>query len=275
MQNVITLKIPHPFGSMRGGNIESYHSTAYHYDNASRSGADCLVIQRTLAGFAFFKDARGRTLVPAGHVMLFTHREPSSYGYPEEATEPYRLQFISLNHHGITPLFQRLRHDFGSVLRLPPGSEPDALFTEIYTRYHEHTFLDRFHEAELIHRLLLCLYRAQVTATRIHDPVEFGYHQLRNTYRRPTNLKEIAARCGISREHFIRAFTRRYGEAPGGYLRRLRLEHAQAMLQTTELPVHIVALASGFASPTTFSRAFRLHFGVPPLARRDHPSRFR
>ena len=31
--------------------------------------------------------------MPPGHVLLFSHREPTTYGYPPGATEPYRLRY--------------------------------------------------------------------------------------------------------------------------------------------------------------------------------------
>jgi AraC-like DNA-binding protein len=107
-------------------------------------------------------------------------------------------------------------------------------------------------------------YREQVAATQIHDPIEYGHHYLRDHFRSPLNLKEVAARCGVSREHFIRAFGKRYGETPGGLMRRLRLEHARRILGATQLPVQDVALASGFADANTFCRAYRNRYGATP-----------
>jgi len=103
-----------------------------------------------------------------------------------------------------------------------------------------------------------------VHETHTTDPIEFGYHYLRNHFRSPVNLKIVAAKCGISREHFIRQFSARFAEAPGAMLRRLRLEHADAMLSGTELTVEDVALASGFTNPNSFGRAYRLRFGRSP-----------
>ena len=47
-------------------------------------------------------------------------------------------------------------------------------------------------------------------------------------------------------------------------LRRLRLEHADAMLAATQQTVEDVALASGFTSANSFSRAYRQKFGHSP-----------
>ena len=82
------------------------------------------------------------------------------------------------------------------------------------------------------------------------------------------NLKTIAEKRGVSREHFIRQFSSRYGEPPGLKLRRLRLSHAHAMLSATELSVEDIALASGFTSPNSLGRSYRAMFGHSPRGKR-------
>lgn len=256
------------FSYVRVAADEARSSAHYRFENIGREAPASFVIQRTIAGAAFFADAAGRRLVPVGLAMLFTHAEPTSYGYPPEATEPYRLRFLSFSPGDLKPLFDRLRRDFGAVVRMPENTEATTLFNEIVRRYQQRQFRDRLEQSELLHRLLLALYRDQVQETRQTDPVEFGHHYLQNHFRSPINLKGVAEKCGVSREHFIRQFTGRYRESPGVVLRRLRLEHARAMLLSTQLSVQDVALASGFTSSNTFCRAYRARFGQSPGERR-------
>ena len=256
------------FASVRvAGEEEHTPATKYFWDNRQRSQEvwDVLTIQRTVAGTGFFRDAQGTHLVPQGQAMLFSHHEPTSYGYPPNATEPYRLRFLQIwPAPTFVPLFAQLRRDFGSIASMPDQSEAAALFNEAFTRYVKRTFHDRFHESQLLHDMLTAIYREQVQKTHTTDPIEFGYHYLRNHFRSPVNIKIVAAKCGISREHFIRQFGERFDEAPGTMLRRLRLEHAEAMLSATRMTVEDVALASGFTNPDSFGRAYRLKYGRNP-----------
>jgi AraC-like DNA-binding protein len=254
---------------------ERHTSPTYGWDNSRRNGDNHLVVQYTLEGAAFFRDAGGERLVPAGSAMLFTLKEPSSYGYPPGAAEPYRHRFVAFSPAAsVWPIFQQLRTDFDSIVAMPLKSRPELLFRELFTRFAERTFDDRLHEAELAYRFLTALYREQVQDTHATDPIEYGYHYLRNHFRSPVNLKIIADKCGVTREHFSRRFVERYRETPGTMLRRLRLEHASAMLSATALSVEEVALASGFTSPTSMSRAFRLKYGRSPRGR-EQPRIFR
>lgn len=257
-----------PFPLIQHVAEESHASPAYAFDNRDRESPGIYVIQRTIAGAAYYRDAAGTRLVPAGQAMLFTHHEPTGYGYPAEARATYRQRFLAFEPRGAAGLFDRLRADFGSVVRMPDTGEAAALFDEILQRYRRRQFRDRLQESELVFRLLIALYREQVQEARTSDPIEFGSHYIRSHFRSPVNLKAIVQQCGVSREHFIRAFSARHRESPGALLRRLRLEHARAMLRATELSVQEVALACGFTSSNTFCRAFRQKFGRSPGAGR-------
>jgi AraC-like DNA-binding protein len=246
---------------------EIRRDASYCFDNARRSDSNRLIIQRTLRGAAFFENERRRWLVGAGWAMLFTHRERSRYGYPPTATEPYRQRFLAISPgSSVVVLFQRLRDDFGPVVRMPEESEARSLFDEIFRRYGARSFRDRFHESELVYRLFVALYREQVEGRRASDPTEFAFHVLHNSFRSDISLKTVAQRAGVTREHLIRTFSKRYRESPGAMLRRLRLEHACAMLTATEMPVGEVAAASGFTSANAFCRAFRRVQGTTPGA---------
>jgi AraC-like DNA-binding protein len=259
-----------PFSRVLAG-AEERQGAGYFWDNASRAAADQLVLQLTMEGEAFFEDRHGREMAPAGSAMLFSHRENSRYGYPPGARAPYRLRYLLFTEGGLRMLFDRLRADFGSVVRIPPEGEAMACFEEIYTLFRKRTFRDRFQESELLDRLLIALYREQVLATGSEDPIEFGSHYLRNHFRTPISVKIVSGKCGVSREHFIREFGRRHGESPGAMLRRLRLEHAKVMLSVTEMAVQEVALACGFADINTFCRAFKSRTGQTPGGfRRKH-----
>ena len=263
-----------PFAALFGVAEEVRTSAAYFHDNARRGDANGLVIQRTISGAGFFCEGGARQLVPASTATIFTHREATSYGYPPDATEPYRFRYLVITPtRSLLSLSKWLRKDFGSVVRLPADSEAGALFEELFKRFEAHTFRDRFHESELLYRLLIALYREQVCETRTTDPIEFGHHYLRDRFRSPINLKSIAAKCGVTREHFIRTFTERFGETPGALLRRLRLEHARAMLVATGLSVEEVALASGYASSNAFCRAYRRSYRCSPATSRQAGAR--
>lgn len=78
------------------------------------------------------------------------------------------------------------------------------------------------------------------------------------------SIAAIAEAAGMSECGFRRAFARRLGTSPLKYLTRLRLAHAEALLQMGYLPVGEVARRCGFADPKYFTRVWRTAYGTLP-----------
>jgi AraC-like DNA-binding protein len=74
----------------------------------------------------------------------------------------------------------------------------------------------------------------------------------------------LAAEAGYSIGQFIRAFEAAYGETPGRYRTRRRVERACELLRSANLTVTEVCLAVGFTSLGTFSRRFAELVGRSP-----------
>ena len=80
----------------------------------------------------------------------------------------------------------------------------------------------------------------------------------------PITLDDMAAAAACSRWHLIRAFRSAYGETPGDYLSRRRIERAMTLLRTTEFSVTQVCNEVSFSSLGTFSRRFKEVVGTSP-----------
>ncbi len=78
------------------------------------------------------------------------------------------------------------------------------------------------------------------------------------------DVDALARSIGYSRAHFIRAFRGAYGESPGAYRTRRRIERATDLLRTTDLSVTAICFAVGFSSLGAFSSRFAAITGRPP-----------
>lgn len=83
----------------------------------------------------------------------------------------------------------------------------------------------------------------------------------------PLSIAEIAAAARVSHRQLNRLFESHVGKTPSLYYRDIRLDRARGLVTQTDMALSQVALASGFASPVHFSRAYKDRFGLPP--RRD------
>ena len=84
---------------------------------------------------------------------------------------------------------------------------------------------------------------------------------------------EVARQAGISHWHFQRIFKALTNETLKTYIRSRRLAIALEMLLSTKQRVIEIALAAGFQSQESFTRAFKLAFGVTPAAYRARGTR--
>ena len=79
------------------------------------------------------------------------------------------------------------------------------------------------------------------------------------------DLATLAAICGVSSFHLIRAFRREFGMPPHGYLKQLRVARALTLLRQG-LRATSVAYRCGFSDQSHLTKNFRSVFGLPPGA---------
>ena len=81
-------------------------------------------------------------------------------------------------------------------------------------------------------------------------------------------LSDVADASGLSAWHFQRVFKAVTHETLKGYIRSRRLSVALQRLTSTEMRIIDIALAAGFESQESFSRAFKKVFDIAPAEAR-------
>ena len=81
---------------------------------------------------------------------------------------------------------------------------------------------------------------------------------------RPWTTATLAAAIRVSRATLSRRFPAALGQTPGTYLTRWRMDLAALRLRDTDEPIDAMAGTVGYATPQSFSRAFRRARGVAP-----------
>jgi AraC-like DNA-binding protein len=105
---------------------------------------------------------------------------------------------------------------------------------------------------------------SQATARVLHPALRAVIDYMTARLADPIGLPKMAAAVHSSPSHLSRLFTAEFGHGPTVHLRRLRLDHAAALLRSGQANVTEAALASGYQSLGQFSRAFTDHHGHPP-----------
>jgi transcriptional regulator GlxA family with amidase domain len=84
----------------------------------------------------------------------------------------------------------------------------------------------------------------------------------------PISPAVLAKNVGLSTRQLERLFRRYLSRSPKRYYMELRLSKARNLLMQTDMSVINVALASGFASPSHFSKCYRAHYNTTPYRER-------
>jgi AraC-like DNA-binding protein len=87
-------------------------------------------------------------------------------------------------------------------------------------------------------------------------------------YADAVDLDAMARAAGFSRYHFARSFRAAFGETPGAYLSRRRVERAKDLLRSANLTVTEICMLVGFSSLGSFSSRFSELVGMSPTAYR-------
>lgn len=84
----------------------------------------------------------------------------------------------------------------------------------------------------------------------------------------PLGAEELADSAGVSVRQMERLFRRYLGTSPKRHYQTLRLNRAKDLLVQSNLSITEIAMATGFAAVSHFSKCFRAQFGVSPYGSR-------
>ncbi|MXX89600.1 MAG: GlxA family transcriptional regulator [Boseongicola sp. SB0677_bin_26] len=80
----------------------------------------------------------------------------------------------------------------------------------------------------------------------------------------PLSLSQLAMVAGVTPRHLNRLFAERLGRSTMAYYREMRLDVAQRLIKNTPMSIAEVSEATGFATSSHFSGAYRRNFGASP-----------
>ncbi|MBI5382409.1 MAG: helix-turn-helix transcriptional regulator [Opitutae bacterium] len=216
----------------------------------------------------------GRTWpVQAPCVITQWPGEPVSYGPPLPKETWDELYFVYDRKHFAG--FRRIRL-IDPERPIWPIADPAAVqaqiaeFAALARRSDPEAVVDRVDR--LAERIVLETWLAPSASTRNHGTIQRIAAAMRSQLAAPESWRALPARHGLSSTTFRRRWCETMGEPPARYLLRLRLREACRLLVESDLPIHEIATAVGFADEFYFSRRFRLAIGQPP---RDYRKTYR
>ncbi len=130
----------------------------------------------------------------------------------------------------------------------------------------------------LMKQCLIALLRQHLTRDDASSPVFSALHHPRlaravlAVIENPAashTVESLASLAGMSRASFAGHFSQAFQQGPIDFVQKVRLRIAARLLTTTDLPLKVIAQSTGYAGPTSFSRAFRGTYGTDPMTYRS------
>jgi len=93
-------------------------------------------------------------------------------------------------------------------------------------------------------------------------------HAIEDTLSGTVRVAKLAEIAGLSRSHFSRAFSHKFGVTPQSYILSRRVARVRSLLVETERSVSEIAISCGFSTPSHLTKAFKHELGLTPSAYR-------
>lgn len=102
--------------------------------------------------------------------------------------------------------------------------------------------------------------RKAIPYRELREPIDYiGRH-----FASDLSVDSLARACNISISALERRFRKHLQKTPHQYISEVRLHHARDMLLETDKSIGTIALDTGFADHSHFTRAFTRHFEMTP-----------
>lgn len=114
---------------------------------------------------------------------------------------------------------------------------------------------------ELIGKLGLARTHSDRTAPRW---LRKAQELIRDCCTQRVTVRDIAREADVHPIHLARTFRQYFGNSPGEYLRRCRMERVQHLLASSEIPLADLSLQTGFADQSQLTNSFKQFTGITP-----------
>ncbi|MDB6176903.1 GlxA family transcriptional regulator [Paracoccus sp. Z330] len=169
-------------------------------------------------------------------------------------------------------LFRSVFVDDGNRLSAAGGTSPIDLVLHLIAHSHGDDLA-----ATVADQMLHTSIRTNQDSQRLSIPTRIGVRhprlaaviaRMEENLEDPISPARLAADAGMSTRQLERLFRKYLNRSPKRYYMETRLGRARNLLMQTELSIIEVALASGFSSPSHFSKCYRAQYGSTPYRER-------
>lgn len=229
----------------------------------------------------------GRTRIMGGQSFLFTASATASSGAREVLGENWRTVGVACKPSFISRELRGVDAELPDMLRRVEAGDPEAALWYAGDLSPEMSIVANsllsppvdvrlqpvYMRAKVVELVCLALDRLRFPEQDSAPALRLSRHdilclqqarEILDASRHPPSLDDLARRVGLNRNKLALGFRHVIGKTVGDYHRELRLERARARLADPDCRIGQLAEEAGYRDAGSFSKAFRLRFGILP-----------
>ena len=127
------------------------------------------------------------------------------------------------------------------------------------------SFPDRLESQGIIYTLgARFLREAKTKELSVDSRISKTLKYIRHHLSEPLEVGTLSSQVFLTKDHFIRLFHKQTGCTPNAYITNKKMERAELLLITTDIPVKQIAHDLGYNDLSYFIRIFKKHTGITP-----------
>lgn len=166
--------------------------------------------------------------------------------------------------HYVWVAFSAKKTMFESLPYVTNNAEIASAMQRIYDTYVSGGEVNDITAAAAVWDTVAALLRAYGTKDGINYSIA-ALNIIKKQYVDGINVSDVARQLGLDRCYLSHVFREELGVSPGRFILAYRMEKALELLKCEKFSVSVVSNSVGYKDIYTFSRAFKQHFGVPPM----------
>lgn len=232
----------------------TYPFKDYRIDRVRRNGD---MFEYVISGKGYIECDGKKYNVKKGDTLHF--RQGASYVQYADKQEPYEKIWMCTSGDLVRALMGNYR--FTNEVNVIEADTYKA-FLELHKAVVENGGIEVFSLS--LHNLVMQMYRRSAACPPQNTLAQKIKQYLDDHAVGEIRLEEVAAQFYISKIQLIRVFKRAYNTTPYAYILDAKLQRAQSMLLTTDLPIKEIAAQLNFTDGHYFTNSFKKAAGMPP-----------
>ena len=138
------------------------------------------------------------------------------------------------------------------------------------TKNKQRTFCDKVESRGIVYQLIARFLKDAKPKVEVNDNrIQKVLSHIRKNIYKTVDIDSLAAISCLSKDHFIRLFKKEVGNTPLQYINQKKIEKAQLILITEDIPVKNIAYLLAYEDHSYFNRLFKKITGVTPQQYRE------